>query len=199
MQATVWPSLRRGLIAILRGVRPSEVVSVVAAIVDEGFDAVEIPLNSPDPFDSIRLAADAFADRCLIRGHGADVARRRRAGRERWTTDGVPQCPRERDNAGKRPETGLDARRLHGKRSAACARRRRVGAEVLFPRQYLAHPGWRRSAPFFHRARSSALSVGSPRPPLRVTRRSGFRFSGSRRASIDPATPPRPCAIGLAP
>jgi 2-dehydro-3-deoxyphosphogalactonate aldolase len=66
MQATVWPSLRRGLIAILRGVRPSEVVSVVAAIVDEGFDAVEIPLNSPDPFDSIRLAADAFADRCLI-------------------------------------------------------------------------------------------------------------------------------------
>jgi 2-dehydro-3-deoxyphosphogalactonate aldolase len=65
-QAIVWPNLRRGLIAILRGVLPSEVVSVVAALVEEGFEAVEIPLNSPQPFHSIRLVANAFADRCLI-------------------------------------------------------------------------------------------------------------------------------------
>src|SRR5271157_2209572 len=65
-QAIAWPNLRRGLIAILRGVRSSEVVSVAAAIVEEGFEAVEIPLNSPDPFESIRLVANAFADRHLI-------------------------------------------------------------------------------------------------------------------------------------
>jgi 2-dehydro-3-deoxyphosphogalactonate aldolase len=65
-QAVAWPHLRRGLLAILRGVRASEAVSIVAAIVEEGFEAVEIPLNSPDPFHSIRLVAGAFADRCLI-------------------------------------------------------------------------------------------------------------------------------------
>ena len=65
-QAIAWPNLGRGLIAILRGVRPPEVVSIVDAIVEEGFEAVEIPLNSPDPFNSIRLVANEFADRCLI-------------------------------------------------------------------------------------------------------------------------------------
>lgn len=36
------------LIAILRGIRPDEVLAHTQALVDAGFDAIEIPLNSPD-------------------------------------------------------------------------------------------------------------------------------------------------------
>ena len=46
------------LIAILRGVRPDEVVDVATALYDAGIRIVEVPLNSPDPFVSIeRLSA----------------------------------------------------------------------------------------------------------------------------------------------
>ncbi len=36
------------LIAILRGITPDEVLAHVGAVIDAGFDAVEIPLNSPE-------------------------------------------------------------------------------------------------------------------------------------------------------
>lgn len=52
-----WPSLRRGLVAILRGIRPEEAEAIVAALIEEGLEAIEIPLNSPDPFVSIEAAA----------------------------------------------------------------------------------------------------------------------------------------------
>jgi len=52
-----WPSLRRSLVAILRGIRPEESEAIVAALIEEGFEAIEIPLNSPDPFRSIAAAA----------------------------------------------------------------------------------------------------------------------------------------------
>jgi 2-dehydro-3-deoxyphosphogalactonate aldolase len=46
------------LIGILRGVRPAEVVEIASALDDAGIRIVEVPLNSPDPLDSIaRLAA----------------------------------------------------------------------------------------------------------------------------------------------
>lgn len=54
------------LIAILRGVRPEEVESIGTALVDAGFRIIEVPLNSPDPFTSIRRLADRFADRAVI-------------------------------------------------------------------------------------------------------------------------------------
>ncbi|ACX85893.1 2-dehydro-3-deoxy-6-phosphogalactonate aldolase [Pectobacterium parmentieri] len=54
------------LIAILRGITPDEVLEHVAVLLDAGFDAVEIPLNSPNPYDSIRLAVEHFGDRALI-------------------------------------------------------------------------------------------------------------------------------------
>ncbi|WP_409309472.1 2-dehydro-3-deoxy-6-phosphogalactonate aldolase [Pectobacterium sp. B1J-3] len=54
------------LIAILRGITPEEVVEHVAALVDAGFDAIEIPLNSPNPYQSIQLAVEHFGDRALI-------------------------------------------------------------------------------------------------------------------------------------
>jgi 2-dehydro-3-deoxyphosphogalactonate aldolase len=54
------------LVAILRGVTPNEVVAVGAALFDAGFRLIEVPLNSPDPFDSIARLAQAFADRAVI-------------------------------------------------------------------------------------------------------------------------------------
>lgn len=52
-----WPAMRRPLVAILRGLRPEEAEGVVGALIEEGFEAIEIPLNSPEPFRSIEIAA----------------------------------------------------------------------------------------------------------------------------------------------
>jgi len=54
------------LIAILRGVTPDEVLAHVGAAIDAGFDAVEIPLNSPQWEKSIPAVVDAFGDKALI-------------------------------------------------------------------------------------------------------------------------------------
>lgn len=54
------------LIAILRGIRPDEVETHIVALLNAGFDAIEIPLNSPDWQQSIELAARLFGDRALI-------------------------------------------------------------------------------------------------------------------------------------
>lgn len=52
-----FPSMKRSLVAILRGIRPEETAAIVDGLIDAGFTAIEIPLNSPDPFRSIELAA----------------------------------------------------------------------------------------------------------------------------------------------
>lgn len=44
-----------GLVAILRGVTPDRAVDVAAAVFEAGFDAVEVPYNSPEPLESVRL------------------------------------------------------------------------------------------------------------------------------------------------
>ena len=62
-----WPT-RLPLIAILRGIRPEEAVAHVQALIDAGFDAIEIPLNSPDWRTSIRAVAAQFGARALIGG-----------------------------------------------------------------------------------------------------------------------------------
>lgn len=62
-----WPT-QLPLIAILRGITPDEAIEHAQALVDAGFDAIEIPLNSPDWPLSIRRVADAFGDRALIGG-----------------------------------------------------------------------------------------------------------------------------------
>jgi 2-dehydro-3-deoxyphosphogalactonate aldolase len=54
------------LIAILRGVRPDEVIPICAALEAAGVAIVEVPLNSPNPMESIRLLAENFGDRLLI-------------------------------------------------------------------------------------------------------------------------------------
>jgi 2-dehydro-3-deoxyphosphogalactonate aldolase len=55
-----------GLVAILRGVTPAEVVAIGEALADEGFSAIEVPMNSPDPLRSIELLAEAVGDRCVV-------------------------------------------------------------------------------------------------------------------------------------
>lgn len=74
------------LVAILRGVTPGEVVEIGEALVDAGFTLIEVPLNSPDPFDSIARLAAQLGGRAMI-GAGTvltveDVARLRDAGGE---------------------------------------------------------------------------------------------------------------------
>ena len=48
------------LIAILRGIRPAEAQDVGQVLVDAGFKVLEVPLNSPRPFESIALLARSF-------------------------------------------------------------------------------------------------------------------------------------------
>ena len=54
------------LIAILRGIRPAEALPVGEALLGAGFVALEVPLNSPEPFASIGQLAAAFGERALI-------------------------------------------------------------------------------------------------------------------------------------
>jgi len=54
------------LIAILRGITPDEVVAVGATLIEAGFRIIEIPLNSPQPFESIARLAQATGDTALI-------------------------------------------------------------------------------------------------------------------------------------
>ncbi len=52
--------MNRNIIAILRGVKPKEVLDVVNVIVRGGISQVEVPLNSPNAFESIELIRDEF-------------------------------------------------------------------------------------------------------------------------------------------
>jgi 2-dehydro-3-deoxyphosphogalactonate aldolase len=54
------------LVAILRGVTPDEADSIAAVIVEAGFGAIEVPLNSPDPLAGIELIARLFGDKILV-------------------------------------------------------------------------------------------------------------------------------------
>jgi 2-dehydro-3-deoxyphosphogalactonate aldolase len=65
-RSAAWPSLRRPLVAILRGIKPEECREIVTALLDAGFEAIEIPLNSPEPFRSIEEAVSIAPTNCLI-------------------------------------------------------------------------------------------------------------------------------------
>lgn len=54
------------LIAILRGLRPDEAVGVGEALVEAGFRLIEVPLNSPEPLDSIGRMARALEGRAVV-------------------------------------------------------------------------------------------------------------------------------------
>jgi 2-dehydro-3-deoxyphosphogalactonate aldolase len=72
------------LVAIIRGVTPAEADAIGDAICEAGIRIIEVPLNSPDPLDSIGRLTKKFGDRVLV-GAGTvlkteDVGRVRDAG-----------------------------------------------------------------------------------------------------------------------
>ena len=54
------------LVAIIRGVTPGDVEAIGEALVEAGIRIIEVPLNSPDPFDSIARLAKRLGDRALV-------------------------------------------------------------------------------------------------------------------------------------
>jgi 2-dehydro-3-deoxyphosphogalactonate aldolase len=61
-----WPTVKRPLVAILRGVRPDEVDAIGDALVGAGFELIEVPLNSPDPFRSIERLCNRLGSVCIV-------------------------------------------------------------------------------------------------------------------------------------
>jgi 2-dehydro-3-deoxyphosphogalactonate aldolase len=53
------------LVAILRGVQPMRAVEVGQVLYAAGVRAIEVPTNSPDPFDSIARLTAYFGDTCV--------------------------------------------------------------------------------------------------------------------------------------
>ena len=56
------------IVAILRGVRPEEVLDHAEALFCAGVRAVETPLNSPEPLESVARLARAYGDRMAVGG-----------------------------------------------------------------------------------------------------------------------------------
>lgn len=55
-----------GLVAILRGLHPSQAEAIGAVLYHAGFRVIEVPLNSPEPYDSIRILRSSLPADCLI-------------------------------------------------------------------------------------------------------------------------------------
>lgn len=58
--------MSRNIIAILRGLTPDEALSVTDALITAGITRIEVPLNSPRPFDSISAMVEHASDQALI-------------------------------------------------------------------------------------------------------------------------------------
>jgi len=54
------------LIAILRGVKPGQAEAVASILVEAGFGAIEVPVNSPEPFKSIEIIARRIGEATLV-------------------------------------------------------------------------------------------------------------------------------------
>lgn len=54
------------MIAILRGLTPDRAEAVAGALVDAGFRIIEVPLNSPEPLQSIERIAASFGDAAIV-------------------------------------------------------------------------------------------------------------------------------------
>ena len=64
--AVPWPKVKRSLVAILRGIKPDEAEAIVETLIEAGFELIEVPLNSPDPFVSIERLSKRFGKDCYI-------------------------------------------------------------------------------------------------------------------------------------
>lgn len=67
MTARLADALRRApVLAVLRGVTPEEAPAVGDALIEAGLTILEVTLDSPSPFESLRRLADRYGDRALI-------------------------------------------------------------------------------------------------------------------------------------
>src|SRR5690606_34203554 len=136
-----FPALKRGLVAILRGVKPDEAVEMAQAIYEAGIEAIEVPLNSPEPLQSIERIRKALPDTALV-GAGTvltpeavdDVAR---AGGELMVSPNIDPAVMER--ASKHGMVTMPG--VFSPTEALLAAR--LGASVLkfFPANVLGTPG----------------------------------------------------------
>jgi 2-dehydro-3-deoxyphosphogalactonate aldolase len=74
----------RNIIGIFRGIKPDECEAIVRGAIEAGITTIEVPLNSPEPFDSIARLVAKFGERAII-GAGtvlsdADVREAAKAG-----------------------------------------------------------------------------------------------------------------------
>ncbi|WP_315700746.1 MULTISPECIES: 2-dehydro-3-deoxy-6-phosphogalactonate aldolase [unclassified Bradyrhizobium] len=65
-QSVSWPKVKRSLVAILRGIKPEEAEAIVGVLIESGFELIEVPLNSPDPFVSIERLCKRFGSDVFI-------------------------------------------------------------------------------------------------------------------------------------
>ena len=65
-QTAPFPKLKRGLVAILRGLKPTEATAIGQALFDAGIEAIEVPLNSPEPFSSIAGIVEVLPKTALV-------------------------------------------------------------------------------------------------------------------------------------
>jgi 2-dehydro-3-deoxyphosphogalactonate aldolase len=61
-----WPKLRRNIVAILRGLKPDEARAIAGAVFEAGIEAIEVPLNSPEPFRSIETIIGDLPETALV-------------------------------------------------------------------------------------------------------------------------------------
>lgn len=61
-----FPPMDYPLVAILRGIKPEETAPIINELLEAGLRAIEIPLNSPEPFKSIEIAAKMAPSDALI-------------------------------------------------------------------------------------------------------------------------------------
>ena len=132
MSVVPFPPMKRPLVAILRGVRPEEAEDIVSVLIDSGMTAMEIPLNSPDPFRSIEIA-DKKALPGILVGAGTlltleAVERLHDVGGRLLVTPNVdPEIIARARARGH----GHDARRLYPDGGAACRQGGSLEPEIL--------------------------------------------------------------------
>ena len=111
MNATHLP-FRLPLVAILRGIEPEHASAHLQVLLEEGYDAIEVPLNSPDWETSIGQAVRDFGDRAWIGGgtvlHPAQVDTLRELGARFIVTPNTnPQLIRHAVDAGMQVLAGF--------------------------------------------------------------------------------------------